>query len=158
MPFNYVEVHHQRLGGIPKQARKYFAQQRQKSHEQIEWLQQTIAESNATRKFIVGHHPMWTYGYHRFGNHTRLINLIRDLHKKYHIDAYLCGHDHNLQHIHKNDIHLFLSGAGASTYKVHHGPGQLFRSDQPGIIYILNKQATFINQYNQEIYTTQFIQ
>jgi tartrate-resistant acid phosphatase type 5 len=154
MPFNYVEAHHARVEPLSLQIRQDFEQQQQHVPEQIKWLQNGVANSNATYKYIVGHHPLWTYGYHMFGNHTRLINVIMELHRKHSLTAYLCGHDHNLQHIRKEGLDQFLSGAGATTYPVHNGPNLLFKATGPGFLHVKNQKATFVDQYNKEMYTT----
>lgn len=44
------------------------------------------------------------------------MNKIDKLLKQYHVDAYLCGHDHSLQHIFNKDTtqyHHFLCGTGS---------------------------------------------
>jgi len=155
MPFNYVEVHHKRRGGVSDESRADFAKQRSLVPEQIEWLRRSMAKSTSRQKYIVGHHPLWTYGYHRFANHTPLIDVILDLHETHHLAAYLCGHDHSLQHIHRSGLHQFLAGAGSSSYRVYDGPGLQYKtttSDHGFLMIYDNGTASFIDEYNRVLY------
>lgn len=61
------------------------------------WLEDTLRKSTADWLFVCGHHPVYSIGRH--GPTPRLVNQLRPLLEKYKVAAYLCGHDHNLQHI-----------------------------------------------------------
>ena len=88
-------------------------------YAQGEWITSQYAASNALRKFIVGHHPLWTCGYHHDRDDVSRLRatLLPLLHK--HGGVYLSGHDHNMQHIVKDGVQQFISGAGAFNYQVN---------------------------------------
>ena len=82
--------------------------------EQYAWLEDAVSNSTATWKFICGHYPVHSNGEN--GSTVELRRLER-LMETYRVDAYICGHDHSMQH-HFNrstNVHHFVSGAGSST-------------------------------------------
>jgi acid phosphatase len=82
-------------------------------NEQLTWLNQTLAASKAHWLIVMGHFPMYSGGEH--GNTPELIQDIKPLLDKYNVDAYLCGHDHTLQHLSQDKVEYFVSGGG--TYR-----------------------------------------
>ena len=158
MPFNYVEVHQARRGGLSDATRADFEAQRQQVPAQIAWLQASVAESTATRKFIVGHHPLWTCGYHRYANHSHLEAVVLDLHRRYKFDGYLCGHDHSLQHIRREGLDEYLSGAGSSSFEVFTCPGLMYKTtteDHGFVVVHNNRSVTYLNAYGRVLYRTE---
>jgi tartrate-resistant acid phosphatase type 5 len=84
------------------------------SGQQDLWLEDTLQKSTADWLFVCGHHPVYSAGRH--GPTARLVNQLRPLLEKYRVAAYMCGHDHNLQHIQDgSSVDYFVSGAGYET-------------------------------------------
>jgi len=83
---------------------------------QLSWLANELAEGVYDWKVVVGHHPLYS-GSHRDGEKAKLRNGIEKLLVQNNVDAYLCGHDHNLQYLKKGKINYFVSGAGSEIYK-----------------------------------------
>jgi tartrate-resistant acid phosphatase type 5 len=81
------------------------------------WLEKTLAEApaNVKWKIVFGHHPVYTGGGRMKAKETvEMKNLFKPIFEKYHVNAYICGHDHNLQYIKPPGFtHYFVSGAGA---------------------------------------------
>jgi tartrate-resistant acid phosphatase type 5 len=83
--------------------------------QQSAWLEAQLKNSKARWKFVFAHHPLYSDGGH---GHSEEIRIMREhlstLLEKYRVDAYLCGHDHDLQRIEVPEVKtLFLvSGAG----------------------------------------------
>jgi len=84
------------------------------------WVQKQLAQSRADYLFVVSHYPVFSSGAH--GDFTcpglRMLALL----EKYNATAYLCGHDHNLQHLKSVSptgyvVHHILSGGGNSLDK-----------------------------------------
>lgn len=79
---------------------------------QLAWLAKKLASSKARWKIVFGHHPVYSdLGYDvpkSFReDYTRLF-------KKYHVDAYICGHEHNLEYLNTGGhTRYFISGAGS---------------------------------------------
>ena len=86
------------------------------------WLEKTLREAppSIKWKFVFGHHPLWTGGNRmKAPEVTELKSLLRPIFEKYHVNAYICGHDHNLQYIKPEGFtHYFVSGAGSETTPV----------------------------------------
>ncbi|CAI5489922.1 unnamed protein product [Closterium sp. Naga37s-1] len=64
-------------------------------HYQLTLLRAALASSTATWKVVVGHHPIHSTGSH--GNTPELIKFLYPLLKRYNVDIYMNGHDHNLE-------------------------------------------------------------
>ena len=81
------------------------------------WLEKTLSEApaNIKWKIVFGHHPVYTGGGRMKAKETvEMKNLFKPIFEKYHVNAYICGHDHNLQYIKPPGFtHYFVSGAGA---------------------------------------------
>lgn len=92
--------------------------------EQIEWLERELAASRADWKIVVGHHPVYSGGRH--GNTDGLIEQFVPLFKRHGVQAYLNGHNHNLEHIVADGIHYLTSGAAAQPKQVTTIPGSRF--------------------------------
>lgn len=80
--------------------------------EQTAWLRQQLRDAaracNAT--LVVGHHPLYSGGEH--GNAPDLVAAWgADL--TAHVDGYIAGHDHTLQHLTAADTDFIVTGAGS---------------------------------------------
>lgn len=103
--------------------------------EQIEWLEETLRDSDATWKIVVGHHPIYV-GSVRYSDNQRLIERLVPLFERYGVQVYFAGHDHNLQH-HRPEgspIDYFVSGAGSLTREVLQTDNTLFALREPGFM------------------------
>lgn len=80
---------------------------------QLKWLENTLATTSATWKILVGHHPLYTTGVRR-GKMLDVQNAFLPIFKKYKVDIYFAGHEHDLQHQKPVGFtHYFVSGAGS---------------------------------------------
>jgi len=78
---------------------------------QMAWLEKSLAASTAPWKIVVGHHPVYSGGIH--GDTPYLVEHVLPLLQKYQVQAYINGHDHDLQHLAAGNVNLFCSGAGS---------------------------------------------
>jgi len=101
-----------------------------KAGGQLAWLKRALQHSHADWKVVVGHHPIYSGGRH--GGSPELAARLEPLFQAYGIQAYLCGHDHALQHIQVGGTAHVCTGAGASAGPVDNVPGTRFRYSQPG--------------------------
>ena len=53
---------------------------------------------------------VWSVAEH--GPTDTLVRKLKPLLEKYNVTAYMCGHDHNLQHITDAGIQYYVTGAG----------------------------------------------
>lgn len=87
----------------------------QQQAEQLAWLEGELKRPRTTPFLVVmGHHPVYSDGPH--GDHPVLIRDWDPLFRKYKVDLYLAGHDHDLQHLEfeGHPTSFFLSGGGGA--------------------------------------------
>ncbi len=86
---------------------------RDEATAQMTWLDRRLAKSTANWKIVFGHHPVYSHG--RGGN-GHMKDAVQPLLERYHVDLYLCGHDHSLQVLEpKNGVNYVISGGGGGT-------------------------------------------
>ena len=73
-----------------------------------------ISETNVPYIIVGGHFPVYSAAEH--GPTQCLVDRLMPLLHKYKVSAYLCGHDHNLQHI----SNTFLNHTSESVKKLFH--------------------------------------
>jgi tartrate-resistant acid phosphatase type 5 len=89
--------------------------QRLPATTQTQWLEETLATSEAPWKLVVAHHALYSNGAHGGSSTTlNLRRLLSPILARHQVDAYISGHDHDLQRIElEGHPTLFLvSGAG----------------------------------------------
>lgn len=88
---------------------------------QLRWLEDELKQSTARWKIVVGHHPIYTVGKRKKaiggGIQKELEKALLPLLEKYHVQAYLAGHEHDLQVIRRpgGTVTHLVSGAGSET-------------------------------------------
>jgi tartrate-resistant acid phosphatase type 5 len=82
--------------------------------EQQAWLERQLAGPRAPMTLVAGHHPLYSNGSH--GDTPALIEAWGGLLEKHGVQAYLCGHDHDLQHLEIDGLKtsFVLSGGGGA--------------------------------------------
>lgn len=100
---------------------------------QVRFIDETFANSTATWKMVVAHHPVYTSSDHYAEDHTTLRNALRPVLDKHNVAVYFNGHDHGLEeHSPVSAKSKFiLSGGGAQVrptmivrdtgFKFHYG-------------------------------------
>jgi len=96
---------------------------------QLRWFEHELKTSTAPWKVVVGHHPVYS-GAH--GNDPDLIADIQPLLERYGVQAYINGHDHDLQHIVVGPVSYICSGAGAEAGSVRPIEGTRFCLSRAG--------------------------
>lgn len=87
----------------------------QQQADQLAWLETELMRPRTTPFLVVmAHHPVYSNGPH--GDHAVLIRDWDPLFRKYKVDLYLAGHDHDLQHLEfeQHPTSFFLSGGGGA--------------------------------------------
>jgi hypothetical protein len=83
----------------------------EKAEEQLIWLEQALAESDATWKVAILHHPLYSSGKH--GSYPTLREAVEPLFIEGGVDIVFMGHDHHYERTHpQHGIVYVLSGAG----------------------------------------------
>ncbi|KAK9842199.1 hypothetical protein WJX81_000205 [Elliptochloris bilobata] len=89
-------------------------------------LEARLGASRAHMKLVVGHHPVRS---RRQEDYPEIGRALQPLLEQYGVAAYMCGHEHNLQHLHADGeaTHYIVSGGGSKT---DYSPQSLAREDQ----------------------------
>ena len=98
---------------------------------QLRWLDQQLGESTAAWKLVVGHHTLHSGG-SGHGDTPEVVMLIEPLLKKHQVQAYINGHDHDLQHIRRGGVDYICCGAGSEVRPVQRVAGTLFCAARSG--------------------------
>ncbi|MBI2497817.1 MAG: metallophosphoesterase [Opitutae bacterium] len=99
--------------------------------KQLQWLEDGLARSTAQWKIVVGHHPVYSCS-PKHGDTKELVRDLGPLLKKYGVQAYLNGHEHDLQHLTQDGIHYFCSGAASRTRPTEHNERTVFSLGDTG--------------------------
>jgi hypothetical protein len=83
--------------------------------EQLAWFKAELAKPRTTPWLVVmGHHPVYTNGIH--GDSKELVKTYGPLLQQHGVHLYLCGHDHDMQHLELEGLKtsFLLSGGGGA--------------------------------------------
>jgi predicted MPP superfamily phosphohydrolase len=89
------------------------------SKKQFEWLREALDrsqnEAGIRWRIVYGHHPAYTSGFHF---NERRIGVLREqlipLFEKYHVDLFVAGHDHDMEHLRKDGVNYLICGASGA--------------------------------------------
>ena len=82
--------------------------------EQVQWLERTLAASDATWKVVALHHPLYSAGYQ--GSNTEVRRVLEPVFVDNGVQLVLSGHDHDYQRSKViNGVTYLVSGAGSGT-------------------------------------------
>ncbi len=87
--------------------------------EQMKWLKKELQSQRAPFTIVMAHHPLYSNGDH--GDTDELVEAWGPLFQEHKVHAYLCGHDHDLQHLELEGLHtsfILSGGGGAKTRKL----------------------------------------
>ena len=123
--------------------------------DQANWIATTAQQMNHKWKIMLGHHNLYSYGYH--GESATMINLLEDVLNDNEVDLYLAGHEHDMQHLKAEGYtNYVISGSAAKLRPVEDGPYSLFSLSEYGfsLIRVSNHklQHYFIDQYGYVVY------
>ncbi len=94
--------------------------------EQLAWFEAELKRPRTTPFLgVIAHHPVYSDGPH--GDHPVLIRDWDPLFRKYRVDLYMAGHDHDLQHLEFEGhptSHFLSGGGGADLYSLTVDPAQ----------------------------------
>lgn len=90
----------------------------EKWNEQKRWLHEQLSSPKRTKWTIaVAHHPLWSNGSH--GDNGVLQKEWGPIFSEFGLDLYVCGHDHDLQHLQIENfpVSLVLCGGGGANIR-----------------------------------------
>lgn len=99
--------------------------------EQEAWLKAQLAGPRAPFTIVVGHHPVYSNGAH--GDSKQLVDTLGPLLQYHAVHAYLCGHDHDMQHLELEGLKtsFILSGGGGARVRELKNPSRKMPFGQP---------------------------
>lgn len=123
---------------------------------ELEWLEATLAASTAKWKVVMGHHPIYADTDKNESERTDLQRRVQPLLDKYGVDAYICGHIHNFQHIQAkgSKVQYFVNTSGSLSRDVKPIEGTQFCSGDEGFMILStadNMMRFFLVNYKGEI-------
>jgi 3',5'-cyclic AMP phosphodiesterase CpdA len=139
---------------------------RQDTTAQKKWLIETLdTHDNSIKwKIVIGHHPMYSGGKRNNSMDTKnMENKFASLFDQHNVDAYLCGHEHDLQVIKPKNRYTtqFLSGAGCEVRPTGNREGTLFAVSEPGFMTFSVTQSKIlvqlVNAFGKVIYSNELI-
>jgi acid phosphatase len=84
---------------------------------QLIWLEKELSKSNAPWKIVFGHHQIYSSG--MYGLNQPFIETLTPIFKKYGVQLYINGHDHNYERTRSiNGTTYLICGGGAGTRPV----------------------------------------
>jgi tartrate-resistant acid phosphatase type 5 len=125
-------------GGLDKKTKKpRGALTAAEEQEQLTWLKTELEKPRAPFTVVLGHHPLYSNGVH--GDTKQLIAQWEPLFQRHQVHAYLCGHDHDMQHLElqgRFTTHLLSGGGGAKTRKLDDKRKEPFGKDVHGFTHL----------------------
>jgi hypothetical protein len=85
------------------------------SEAQLIWLRRELRNSRALWKIAYGHHPIFSSGRH--GDTPGLAEKLLPLLEEGGVNAYLCGHDHHMEHLRDEALQFFICGTGGRSLR-----------------------------------------
>jgi len=101
------------------------------SEAQLIWLKEELSKSQAKWKVVYGHHHVYSA---TRGDNAGLIGRLLPVLQAGGVDLYICGHDHNLQHVKpEGGVHFIVAGGGgAGTYEMKEYERTIFKAQTHG--------------------------
>ena len=118
---------------------KYTGIAAQDTAKQTQWLTEQLKTDDLQVKWklVVGHHPLYSGGKRKESEDTKLFEKkFADLFDQHQVDAYICGHEHDLQIIKPQGRFTtqFLSGAASEVRASGNREGTIFAAAEPGFM------------------------
>lgn len=98
---------------------------------QLAWLDTALGRSTAPWKLVFGHHTIYSGG-SEHGNTRELIAQVKPLLEKHGVQAYINGHEHDLQHLRVGNVDYICTGAGSKVRPTGKIDGTLFALSRSG--------------------------
>lgn len=101
---------------------------------QLAWLEKELKTSTAHWKVAVGHHIIRSYGV--YGEQSFMIRQVKPLLDKYGVQAYINGHEHDIQYLKSPDdsFTCVISGGGGGARNTSYGPNTRYANTNGGFV------------------------
>ena len=127
------------IDGYYEDPEKYRDIAEQDTAKQTQWLIEQLGTTDPQVKWkvVIGHHPLYSGGKRKDSEDTKLFEQkFASLFDQYRVDAYICGHEHDLQIIKPQGRFTtqFLSGAASEVRASGNREGTIFAAAEPGFM------------------------
>jgi tartrate-resistant acid phosphatase type 5 len=131
---------------------------------QKKWLIKTLTDApkSVKWKLVVGHHPLFTATLKRRESYdTKAVRKsLKSLFDKYEVDAYIAGHDHDLQHLlPEGKTNYFVSGSASEITVIDRLPfSKLAVSEYGFMVFSVLSNSLYVQAVNEKgkvIYSTE---
>lgn len=102
---------------------------------QLAWLDATLERSKAPWKLVFGHHTIYSGG-SEHGNTPELFEQVKPILERRGVQAYVNGHEHDLQHIRVGSVDYICTGAGSEVRPTGRIDGTRFALSRSGFAVI----------------------
>jgi acid phosphatase len=92
---------------------------------QLDWLDRELEASQAPWKLVFGHHTIFSGG-SEHGGTVELVEQVKPILERRGVQAYINGHEHDLQHIRVGAVNYITTGAGSEVRPTAPIAGTLF--------------------------------
>ncbi|HSV16372.1 MAG TPA: metallophosphoesterase [Tepidisphaeraceae bacterium] len=130
--------------------------------EQRAWLEAELGKPRGTWTMCCAHHPLFSNGGH--GDNGVLQNDWGSLFVKYKVDFYVCGHDHDLQHLQIPNwftSFVLVGGGGQDTKlmrhddrgpmsRLTHGFAHFEITPESAVVRYVNDEGKVIHQFTRD--------
>lgn len=115
------------------------------------WLDSVLRVSPEPWKIVVGHHPVYCAGSYYFDT-PELIQHLKPLLETHRVQAYLCGHEHNLQHLRvpSEVTDYFISGSGGGLRPAGRDARTRFSASDNGFAAVSIRSDSLFLQYRNK--------
>ncbi|MBI1370470.1 MAG: acid phosphatase [Planctomycetes bacterium] len=119
--------------------------------EQWKWIRTQLAADRAPWTICIGHHPVYSNGQH--GDTKGLVDDLAPLLQEHGVQLYLCGHDHDMQHLELEGLKtsfVVSGGGGAGVRELKNKERPAFGLNTNGFTHMhLNAQRFVIRHFNE---------
>lgn len=146
-----------------KESDTYPDASKQNIEQQLAWIEQTLKNSDAKWKIVMGHHPVFADTKKSEKERLDMQKRLKPLLDQYKVDAYLCGHIHSFQHIRPegSEVEYFVNSSGSLARDVKKMDGTQFCSSDAGYtlvsmedsklsFFMINGDGKIIYNYSKE--------
>jgi hypothetical protein len=100
---------------------------------QLNWLKNVLSKNTDNWTFVFGHHPLYSAS-PKHGDTNELISMLKTTFDQYKVDFYICGHDHDFQHLKPSGSYTdyFVTGTCGKIRKTGKDENTLFSISKPG--------------------------
>lgn len=130
---------------------------------ELKWIDETLKNSDAYWKFVIGHHPVYANTNKADQERTDMQDRLKNILEKAGVDFYISGHIHNFQYIRPQGekVHYVVNSSASIFRKVESVEDTIFSSGDPGFtVFSVSKNSSeffFVNDKGEIVYSKKVV-